>query len=248
MLPLLAGKGGEKKKEMEAFWVQLDRLKVKIGSVEDSIYELARSYSRLPLRLRNDSRISKDAREDLKAVFFDVDKDAQVSFWAEKIDQAKWIILSNEGTQAWCELMAYKYAHLKQEHLPPEGFLPLDAAIASQAIVIATAGLADVEKRVMKLRNELSAFSDGEKQGFYTQNWEDSQKCSDGATRFLYCWPSTEGWLMKATPKEDEEKKLGYLVADFMGMSEMVDVRPAEAEEEGITPEFYEDGDSGVFL
>jgi hypothetical protein len=224
-----------KKKEMEAFRTQLGRFKDKILSLERAIFELARQYCTLPLRLRSDPRIPEKDREMLASVFFEADEEAQDLFWGVQLGQAKFVTEAFEETVVWADKMAVECGFLKREHFLLEGremFFPLDARAAGHSIAIASEALLEVEKKIMTLRYKMMAFGKEELQEFYSQGWEEQQVCFDGAMRFLHFWPRTEDLLRGAeVGKIDEEKRLGYLVGEFLGLEEMVNVREAQQEE-----------------
>jgi hypothetical protein len=214
-----------KRREMEALWTQLAHLKEKIGTVEEGIYHLATEYSRLPWGLRNDTRISKAARKNLEDLFFEADEDAQERFWGREVAQARFVASSLEETVGWCEKMR-EDGHLKKEHVGPGGYFPLDRGLASQAVCVAMQGLATIDKKTRQLHYELSVFSLEEREKLYAQEWEEMEKCFEGARRFLTFWPAMERHLKGG-------KSLNLLVGEFL-----------EVEVEmGM-----EDRDSGVFL
>jgi hypothetical protein len=231
---------------MEAFWTQLGRFKDKILSLERAIFELARQYCTLPLRLRSDPRILEKDREMLQSIFFEADEEAQDLFWGGQLGQAKFVAEAFEETVMWVDKMAFEFGFLKREHFPREGremFFPLDSRAAGHSIAIASEALLEVEKKVMTLRYKMMAFGKEELAEFHQQGWEEQQVCFDGAMRFLHFWPGTEELSRGAeVGRIDEEKRLGYLVGEFLGLEEIVDVREAQQEEKKKEMELEDGG------
>lgn len=235
---------------MEALASQLGRLRHKIEEVEEGIFEVARLYSTLPLDLRKDvSRLKIADPELLEACFFDALEVEQEEFWGRVVGQAKWVVLWIERGRSWAE----GFGALMEFH------------VASMAVDVARGALMDLEIKAKKMRYELLGFSKEERGLFKEQSQDDETECIDGAIRFLYFWPGTEGWLQRGFSGKDEEEVMERdfprEAVEFLGLMDgglnhaeaWLDEDVGAASEWGrgvdIKMEFSdEEGDSGVFL
>ncbi|RDI81067.1 Transcription elongation factor [Venturia inaequalis] len=239
------------KQEVDTLATQLLRLRTQIAEVEAAIFEVARLYSTLPLSLRKDtSRLKTSDPQILEACFFDAVETAQDAFWTGVVGQAKWVVLWIERGRDWAG-----------------GFgAVLEIDVAGFAIGVVREELMRVESQVKQVKYELLGFSKVERAGFGRQNEEEIEACLEGAVRFLWFWPGTEGWVQRGFMGEvkERERQVSREAVAFLGLvgEEMVageeewGDEDADADTENGTEgsggdvknEFFEEGDSGVFL
>ncbi|QDS71037.1 hypothetical protein FKW77_008227 [Venturia effusa] len=240
--------GGQRstaKKEMEALASQLARLRNKIAEIEERIFELATLYCRLPLCLRKgDGRLKESSQELLESCFSDAAEEEQWGFWVGKVQEAKWIVVWIERARKW-----------------GEGFgTMLDVGIARTAMEVVSEGLTQADGQCRKIRYELLGFSEDERSTarFVEQSEEGREECWQGAFRFLYFWPGTEGWIQRGFTGVEklQERDLPSETARFLGLGDdgttTVIERPDEvegkAEVETSRTGSFDEGDSGVFF
>jgi len=200
-------------------------LSERVINVEDTFYDIATKYSRLPWSARTNPHIAKEFRRTLFELFSEVDGDAHARFFEGALQQAKFVV--DSLTDLDCFVKENRALVRRVGELE---YAPVDVWAARCSIGVAGEALVVVEKKSCVLMGDLRIVREGGREDdsektFLRQSPEDMERCLRAVRK-----------LLRTLPKTREQLKLGKGVEEvcsaFLGIAEMARGKQEESESE----------------